>query len=50
VYVGLFIGILYVSKKYEDKKIIKILPVILMVMIGLIGILGYMAGIGYLNM
>jgi hypothetical protein len=41
IYVLLFIGILKVSKKYEHKKIVTILPAIIMALIILMGITGY---------
>jgi hypothetical protein len=37
-----FLGILYLSNKYEDKKIVKILPVVLVCCIVLMGIGGYL--------
>ena len=48
VYVLLFIGILKLSIKFNDKKIIIILSIIITIMIGLISILGFIAGKGYL--
>ena len=41
LYVLLFIGIIYVSKKHENRKIITILSVIIMLLISLMSIVGY---------
>jgi hypothetical protein len=41
LYVALFIGILGISKKHENKKIITILPIIIISLISLMGIMGY---------
>jgi hypothetical protein len=41
IYVLLFIGILYVSIKYSDKKIITVLSIILVALISLMNIMGY---------
>ena len=37
-----FIGILYISNKYESKKIIRILPVVLVCLIVVMAIMGYL--------
>ena len=44
-----FVGILYVSNKYEHKKIVKILPVIIIILIIFMGVMGYMDAKGYLS-
>jgi len=41
LYVVLFTGILAISKKYEHKKIITVLPILFVVLICLMGIMGY---------
>jgi len=42
IYVSLFVGILFLSKKYEHKKIITVLSIIFVSLISLMGIAGYM--------
>lgn len=42
LYVLLFIGILNISKRYGDKKIVTILPIILMTLICFFGITGFL--------
>ena len=41
LYILLFIGIIYVSKRHENRKIITILSVIIMLLISLMSIMGY---------
>ena len=41
MYVLLFIGLLHVSKKYENKKIMTILSIIMMVLISFMSIMGF---------
>ena len=45
VYVLLFIGSLYISQKYEGKKIVTLLSIIIMLLISLMSIMGYYDGI-----
>jgi hypothetical protein len=49
LYVSLFIGILFVSIKYERKKIVTILPIIFVALIVLMSIMGYLAAIGVID-
>jgi hypothetical protein len=46
IWISLFIGILYISNKYENKKIIRILPIILMALVVFMGTAGYLAATG----
>ena len=48
IYVLLFIGILYVSKRYEHKKITTLLPIVFLVLIILFGIMGFLSAKGLL--
>ena len=48
LYVSLFIGILAVSKEYENKKIITILSIVIMVLISLTSIMGFLNAKGLL--
>jgi len=41
IYILLFIGLLYFSKKYEHKKIVTILSIIIMALLSLMGIMGF---------
>jgi hypothetical protein len=41
LYVLLFIGIIYISKKYENKKITTVLSIILMALVSLMCIMGF---------
>ena len=43
LYVLLFIGILFISTKYSDKKIVMVLSIIIMILISLMSIAGYYA-------
>jgi len=43
LYVALFIGILFLSKKYADKKIMAVLPIVFTALIVLMGIMGYIS-------
>ncbi len=49
IWVSLFVGILYVSKKYEHKKIITILSIVITVLISFFSIMGFLAGKGLLS-
>jgi len=42
IYIGLFIGILFLAIKYKHKIIMTILPIILMVFLSLMGIAGFL--------
>ena len=48
IYVLLFIGILFVSKRYEHKKIITILSIVLIVLISFMSIMGFLSAKGLL--
>ncbi|MCL2739879.1 MAG: hypothetical protein FWE47_01610 [Oscillospiraceae bacterium] len=45
LYVGLFIGILYISQKFEHKKAITILSIVIMSLLSIMSIMGYMQAI-----
>ena len=49
MYIGLFIGILYLAIKYEHKKIMTVLPIILMVFLSLMGIVGFLTAAGFIT-
>jgi len=48
IYVLLFIGILYISKRHEHKKITTVLPIVFMVLIVIFGIMGFLSAKGLL--
>ena len=49
IWLSLFIGILYISIKYSQKKIITILSIIIVVLIAIMAITGYFGAMGYFN-
>jgi hypothetical protein len=49
IYFTLFVGILFVSMKYQHKKIITILSIIFVLLIVLMSLMGYMSAKGYLS-
>ncbi len=49
IWVTLFIGILYVSKKYEHKKIITILSIVIIVLISFLSIMGFLTAKGWFS-
>jgi hypothetical protein len=44
MYVLLFIGILHISIKYSDRKIITVLSITIMLLIGLMSVMGFVMG------
>jgi len=48
LWILIFIGILAVSKKYEHKKIITVLPIVFMVLIVFFGVMGFLHAKGLL--
>ena len=47
LWISSFIGILYISNKYENKKIARIIPMVFTILIVLMGIMSYMEAKGY---
>jgi hypothetical protein len=49
IWLSLFIGILFVSRKYSHKKIVKVLPVIVVGLILLMTIMAFFGAMGYIE-
>jgi hypothetical protein len=49
LYILLFIGLLYISQKFEHKKIVTILSIVLMFLSSVFSIIGYMSAKGYIT-
>ena len=49
IYCALFVGLLFVSKKYGHKKIITIVSIVFVVCIVLMSVMGYMSAKGYIT-